>query len=492
MSGAQAAAAPAPTGMQRIPLVTEHNPHPSMPLSLKQLVNMFAEKSPSDARSPVALLSTPGLDLQVHLGDDGPVHAMNGDLPGAIYVVVGGLFYRLNYDGTPGSPHITNLGYIGTPDGSLPLSAQYPTIAVGVDAVVVCVPPNAFTCKHTDLAVVQLGGTFPGSASSVCYLDGYFIFTSTSDLSMFYICGLMDPTNFDALDFAHADASPNVIVRGVAYRGDVWFMGQSAVEIWYDSGDLDFPFRRRPGGVIPRTCGGAPSCGTGDGSVFWVGVDGIVYRSAGYAAQRISTHGVEAQLRELGGVAPIGVIYTQNGHIFYAMTAGTTTWVYDCATQLWHTRSSSIDGSTPWRIISASNVNDIPLLGDSRSGNLFYANLDHSIENGDPVVHIATLPPLYASTRRAFCSRLEVEMEVGSPPEGLPVTTPNVTLQWSDDGGYSFSGGPRQMPFGPKAAYRTRVFTTRLGSFRQRTFRLTTTRHTTYYAVDADITAGAH
>jgi hypothetical protein len=482
------------TGMQRIPLVTEHFPHASSPLSLKQLVNLYAEQAPGDARSPVALLSTPGLDTQLILSA-GPVHAMNDDLPGLIYVVSGNQFYRLSYDGTPGAPHIVALGDIGTPSGSLPTSAQYPTIAVGVSAVVVCVPPNAFTCLHSDLALVQLGGTFPGSASSVAYLDGYFIFTSLSDLSMFFICRLMDPTNFDALDFAHADASPNVIVRAVSHRGDVWFMGQAAIEIWYNSGDQDFPFRRRPGGVIPVTCGGAPSPATGDASVFWVGVDSTVYRSVGYQSQRISTHGIETQLRALGGagIAPIGLTYSQNGHIFYAITAGTTTWVYDSATKLWHTRSSSTDGSKAWRIISAANVDDIPLLGDSWTGKLFYANLERDDEDGAGVVHIATLPPLYAKTRRAFCSRLEIEMETGDPPGSITgVPAPGVTLQWSDDGGYTFSGGPRQISSGARGAYRARAFTTRLGSFRERIFRLTTYGHTVYYAVEADVVAGAH
>ena len=42
----------------------------------------------------------------------------------------------------------------------------------------------------------------------------------------------------------------------------------------------------------------------------------------------------------------------------------------------------------------------------------------------------ATLPPLWAGTSRAFCSRLEIEMQ--------PVYSVNpdkVTLEWSDDGG---------------------------------------------------------
>ena len=45
----------------------------------------------------------------------------------------------------------------------------------------------------------------------------------------------------------------------------------------------------------------------------------------------------------------------------------------------------------------------------------------------------------------------------------------NVTLRWSDDGGFTWTGGPRVLRVGPDAGLpRRRIFTTRLGSFRQR------------------------
>ena len=67
--------------------------------------------------------------------------------------------------------------------------------------------------------------------------------------------------------------------------------------------------------------------------------------------------------------------------------------------------------------------------------------------------------------------------------------TDNLTLDWSDDGGHAFSGGPRPLSAG--SSPRKRVFTTRLGSFRQRAFRLSTTGKPVIYAIDADISPGA-
>ena len=84
------------------------------------------------------------------------------------------------------------------------------------------------------------------------------------------------------------------------------------------------------------------------------------------------------------------------------------------------------------------------------------------------VIRQATLPPLWAGTKRAFCARVEIEMEFGG------ANSPgDVLLQWSDDGSRTWNAG-RVMSAGTADELRKRVFTTRLGSFRQRTFRITT------------------
>jgi hypothetical protein len=48
------------------------------------------------------------------------------------------------------------------------------------------------------------------------------------------------------------------------------------------------------------------------------------------------------------------------------------------------------------------------------------------------------------------------------------------------------------MAVGSAGATRVRVYATRLGSFRQRVFRLTAQHAMSIYALDADISVGAH
>ena len=69
---------------------------------------------------------------------------------------------------------------------------------------------------------------------------------------------LLDPTAYDALDFAYADGVPNLLRRVMVLRGELWLVGETAMEVWYDAGSSGlettpgtsfFPFRRRAGGV---------------------------------------------------------------------------------------------------------------------------------------------------------------------------------------------------------------------------------------------------
>jgi hypothetical protein len=103
-------------------------------------------------------------------------------------------------------------------------------------------------------------------------------------------------------------------------------------------------------------------------------------------------------------------------------------------------------------------------------------------DNGVYIRRELVLPPLWAGTGRGFMSRVEIEMEVGGG-----FSPGAISLDWSDDGGITFRTPARTLQTGAYPETRKRVFTTRLGSFRQRVLRITTAGFATFYAVDADI-----
>jgi hypothetical protein len=480
LASLQTALAPK-TGMKRIPFPTESYQHPSLPLSAKRLLNFYIEQAPADALTQTVMRSTPGLAPYGTTGT-GPVYAINGDFPGYIYVVSGTQAYRLTFDAL-GNATVTDIGFVGAPSGPLP-ALLFVSIAVAAIGAVICVPPNAYTCTH-DGTLNQLGGTFPGDASSVAYCDNYFVFTKQNDNQEFFISRLSDPTDFDALDFASAaEAFPNTTTRVTTQGHHLWFSGQSGIEVWYDSGDLDFPFRRLPGIFLEEGTGSPRSVAIGDGSIFWVTASGIAMRSVNFQPQRISQHAIEDIIRYQG---PSGIVsaltYSQGGHIFYVINFPTRTIVYDCATKQWHERSSSMDGQSRWRAECCTSK--FPILGDSLTGTLLLLDPTLDTDNGQAVMRTTTPAPLHAGTYRGFCNRVEIEMETGGfEPPG------NVMLEWSDDGGWTYLY-PRMMSAGTtELERRKRVFTTRLGSFRNRVFRITVWQHATIYAVSADTAGG--
>ena len=501
MSGAAAQQAAAPAGgMRRLPFPLESYEHPSLPLVAKRLLNLMAEKAPDDARTAAFLASTPGLvawDV-AHGGSGpigaGPILAMNDDMPGRIYLVSGTHAYRLSFPIT-GGVTVEDIGTVGTADSGTGSWNSFVTIAAGPTACVVCVPPNAYTCGHDVGQVLNpIGGDVFAGATSVCYVDGYFAFSALGNSSQWFISRLLNPSDFDALDFVFSDATPNVIRRVIAHREQVWTIGEAGMEVFYNAGSSGletmpgtsfFPFRRASGGVVPIGTVSPMSVCRADQSVWWLGVDGIVYRSNGYKALRVSTHAIEAILRN--GVNGLHALtHPYSGHWFYALTTvDNRTLVYDVATGNWHERSTSTDGTGPWQAsVCAVDDNSIRLFGD-RASNVLYTLGMQATDAGVAVLRQATLPPLWANTNRAFCARVEVEMQVGGAD-----TPGNVVLEWSDDGSRTW-GPSRTMSSGLTSETRKRVFTTRLGSFRQRTFRISTHGLTRLYAVDADITAGA-
>lgn len=462
------------TGMQRIPFPTESYQHPSKPLSAKRLLNLFAAKAPPDSRSEIVLESSPGTVFRETLQVGGQVHAFNTDLVGGFYAVSGDHAFR-NSDGVT-----VDLGFVGTSSDVFLPSQIGPTIAVSPTVVVICVPPRAYTAAH-DGALNEIGGTFPG-ADSVTFIDGYFIFTQVNRGTTWFISKIDDPTMFDALDFANLEGHTNILYRAIAEKNELWLGGASGWEVWYDSGNADFPFRRRSGGIIPYGLATPLSIGQIDGSVFWVCDDGNAYRSAGYTGQVVSTEAIAALIRLANPESTRGLTYMQDGHAFYCVELGDRTVCYDCATKQWHDRSSSIDGTGPWLAKVAGRIGPGTYIGDAL-GRLYNLSLDADSDNGVLVPRQFTMPGLWAGTSRGFCNRVEIEMEVGTD-----ASHGDVLLDWSDDGGYNFRA-PRVLSAGGLGDLGVRLYTTRLGSFHKRTFRVTAHGRPRFYGVDADITA---
>ena len=438
----------------KIPFASQSYKSESLPLSAQRCINAYPEIMPPGAKVPVAVFGTPGLKLRATLGN-GPIRGMiemNGDL----YVASGNALYKLSSNGDS-----LNLGALtGTGMVYMAHNGTQIAILVGTEA------DNLYIATSSTLTLVT-DTDFPG-ATSVVFLDGYFIFTET-DSGRFFISASYDGTSYDALDFATAEGDPDNLVGCWVDHRELWLLGKETIEVWYNSGAADFPFERASGAYMERGCIAYGSIAKLDNSLFWVGDDRVIYRADGYTPRRVSTHAIENTLNEYAGLGDlVSFSYTQNGHAFYVLKKpGKFTFVYDVATGYWHERESHL--RKDYRVSTFETAFDLLLVGDDANGNIYELDPHYYTENGESFVSRASAPPLWAEGETATANTLIVGIEAGVGLTTGQGSDPQMMLRWSDDGGRTWSN-EKWRDIGPKGKYRQRAKWDRMGQFRSRVY----------------------
>lgn len=452
----------------KIPFATTSYQARSLPLAAQQCVNLFAEAAPADARSPVVLYGTPGL-LHVGTIGAGPIRLLY-EMAGVLYAVSRDQLYRVAADGSG--------TLLGTLAGRTRTSYRLEAADNGSQLVIVNTGTGSASVYDSRTGVLSAitDGDF-WRASSVSYVDGYHIF-SRPNSGQWFISDLLEAASFDSLDFATAETYPDQLVRVFVDHREVWLFGDQSTEIWTNTGAASFPFTRLSGTVLERGCGAAGSVAKMDNSVYWLGNDRVIYRAAGYQPQRISTHALEYALASYAVVSDAQAFcYSMEGHSFFCVSFPSAghTWVYDAASGLWHERESRDDEGRSlgrWRVGSYAKCYGLHLAGDYADNRIYLLDLDEGTEAGLPIRRVATSPPIAAAGSRLSMSRVEIEAETGV---GLTVgqgRDPAAMLEWSDDGGRTWSS-EHWSTLGAIGAYRRRCRWYRLGQFRERYLRLT-------------------
>jgi hypothetical protein len=108
------------------------------------------------------------------------------------------------------------------------------------------------------------------------------------------------------------------------------FLGAGSVEFWSANTDPDAPFIPMDGRAYQRGSISRDAVRFADNSLFWVGDDGVVYRSAS-APSRVSSSSIEDKIRQCANKGAItAFVATFEGHELYVMTLpGVGTYAYD-------------------------------------------------------------------------------------------------------------------------------------------------------------------
>lgn len=432
---------------------------------MQRTVNLYPEVHEAGPRkgNVARLRGTPGLRRRVTLGD-GPIRGVHRTSSGQLFVVSGANLYEVF---SHWSAQVRS--------GSLASSSGRVTMAD--DGTRLMIGDGSSTAFNANLAA---GSALSAVADADCpggyvtWQDGYFIHTAPGTARI-VISGLNDVT-YDALDTATAEGRPDLLSMIVSVNRQLWLFGDQTTEVWWNSGDADFPFIRNQAAFIETGTVAPGSCVRAGGSVAWVGSDergrGTVWHAQGVQPQRISTHAVELALSGYSRLSEASAFaYQQGGHEFYQLSVPDGgTWVFDFSTGLWHERMYLAEtGEEPHRAWVGTVAFGEVVVGDREDGRLYTYDLEYYSDDGDEIRRVRRCPHVSQGEKRIRFNSFELQAEMGVGLSSGQGESPKVMLRWSGDGGHTWSN-EREASLGAQGEYKNRARFLRLGADRDRVF----------------------
>lgn len=397
--------------------------------SRQRLLNLYAETSPTKAKSAVMIIGRPGLKPWTTVGS-GPIRGEH-EMGGSLYVVSGSKLFRVSSTGSA--------VLIGTVGDSGPVIMADNGYQLGIAT------GGAWIAE---IDTYFIWGQEAGGGSGYLYNSTTGTFGKISDPDFllpnqgrFQISAIDDGSSYDALDFATAESSPDELMRGVVDRRDLLLFGTKTLEPWYDSGNADFPFERQGQTVAPKGILGPYCVASIDNSVFWIGRDqeagggAIVYRLSNYDGQRVSTHAVEDALSGVDFSQVVCISYILNGHSFFmVILPNAPAWVYDAATGLWHEEDTY--GVGRWAGSCHCWAYNASIVGSFNSGQLYKLDPTYYLDADDtPIIREMISVPLGDDSSWKICGKFQIDMETGVGLSTGQGSDPQIMLQVSYDRG---------------------------------------------------------
>jgi hypothetical protein len=435
-------------------------------------VNMHAKAATPGSKAPVICYSLPGLKafssagLSPHRGE--PIK-----FDDSWFTVAGDGFYEVDSLGV-----VTRHGTLVSTVGRIKMAKTFTQIGI-VDGSFVYIWDGA------DFTQVAIGPTSPVWLESI---NGYFLAVEGGTQN-FALSGLNDGTTWAALDYDVAAASSDELSALSTTTGDVWLLGTESLEIWYFSGNADFPVTRIPGMVFDYGLAARHSLSALDSNPIWLSQTPrggpVVVTAEGRQPRILSNDDLNWQLSQLTRIDDaVGMCYSQAGDPFYILSFPTdgVTYGLDIKTGWWHTREAPDGGM--WDaagMVYFGNRHYVCSAHDGAIYELDFATYQDNGQNRRRARRAAVVDDL--ATRMTHNS-LEFILEVGVGTLTGDGISPTVQLRYSDDGDKTWSSYLSQ-PLGIQGAYRTRVVFDTLGDSYGRIYELSTHHPVDFTIIDA-------
>ncbi len=439
----------------------------TLAIDAQRCVNWFprvTESGYGKEGEQMALIDRPGKSELLNVGTGLPQRGSIETSKGVYYTVNGSKIFRVNSDWT-----YTDIGTLSTSEGHVSMEDNGIHLAIvdGTYFYRVTLADDTFELVDNNELECYL---------QVLYQDGYFIFIGQDKFQISSLLG----TDVDALDFGTSEGSPDGIVGAVSLERQIYIGNDRTFEIFFNSGNADFPFERMEGAFLEIGLGARHTLVKNKDHIFFVARDkdgaGLVYKARGANMERISTHVIEQKISSYGDITNAkAYVYQDEGSSFYIINfdGANTTWCYDITTGLWHERTFNNDGLQERdRAYSHAYAYSTHLVGDYETGQIYEMSRRYFSDNGDEFICVRTCPHISSGGNRIKFPSFEVNMDVGTGLDGLGQgTNPKAMLSFSSDGGYTY-GNEMWTDIGKIGQKKKRVIWRRLGMARDRVFKL--------------------
>jgi hypothetical protein len=439
-------------------------------LNAQECVNFFTHIDQEGGVSVLSLRATPGLKEWCDTGEYAEVRGTHG-FGKILYAVVGKYVYRVDSDGNS----MVCTGTLETVSGVVSIDHNTTQVMI-VDGVFGYIVTETTVTKITDEGFCKDSSDNTYTPKMVTYQDGYFIVSAEGTNIQFYST-LDDGTSWDSTENFTAEAYPDNTVAVFSDHRDVFVFGGKVLEPFYNSGG-DPVFVRKPGTIQEVGLGARFSVAQLDNSLFFLTDKYQVARLQGYSPKAISNRAVEYQIAKYSNKSEaIGMGINIEGNSFYTLTfpSDDATWCFNAATGVWNQLMSFPSPyDHKWRGNCYAHFNDKHIIGDYKNGKLYEWDFDTYKENSNLIRRVRTAKAVKEDGKTLFHHQLEIFLEAGVGVITGQGSDPQAMLQWSDDGGHTWSSEVWRSA-GKIGAKNWRAVWNRLGSSRQRNYRLIVT-----------------
>ncbi len=412
----------------------------------------------------------------------------NGDLPagagqgiialnGHTFFAQGGRLYEVFSDHT-----WVDIGSVGT-TGPVSMAANSTQI------IITSSTGGGWLFTPTDVGAygpITAAG-FPQNCDSVTFIDGYFV-AAENGTQKFFISGIEDGLTWDPLDFAEKEANPDFMVANIMVRRQLWVMGSDTSEVWWNSGQANFPFQPIQGALLQYGCGAVRTPTIVGNNLFWLGRNSrgkaIAFTEQNFGPIRVSNHAIESAWESYATTSDaIGYGVEFNGHNFFVISFPTAdvAWALDTKLGFWYKWDWwDVTTGVGHAVLARFHAFcfDKHLVLNGQYGGIYEQSMDTYTDPdwGDSTVtgvirRLRRSPHVDKDKHRDRHVRLELDMETGTVPVD---TNPVYSLRYSDDGGFTW-GNEMIRPIGQTGKYGAQVVWRQLGSARDRVYEVVCT-----------------